>query len=394
LKQNINIKHIAYIPLMLEMICSLWREKSKTNQAFLSPMSMTELYNTLVEYFFKKYSIHKDDKWIKEIEGYMNNYFSDNSNLSANTEPNNNQVLHFPKMSNGAIYDNRFLIKSFLGRGGFADIYLVIDNYNNQEVLLKLFKYEGQSKSIKSYIEREAKFLKKIISVNGIVKILEVNWVANRRGLVILQEYIKGISLEDYLYKEDFLKENEAINITISLCETLEKLHNLGIIHADIKPSNILLIENTMKPILIDFGNAKYIGEKKEKNIIVSLPYTPPEMFDTSTLIDEKIDIYSLGVTLLEMLVGLNLKKDKPFYNSATMAVRKNEFKLNQLLNKERKEKKILEIQNNKLKIILRKTLKSSQNRYDSISELLYDLKFKVKKLSFFEQIRERVKRS
>ena len=149
-----------------------------------------------------------------------------------------------------------------------------------------------------------------------------------------------------------------------------------------------------MKTILIDFGNAKYIGEKKEKNIILSLPYTPPEMFDTSTLIDEKIDIYSLGVTLLEMLVGLNLKKDKPFYNSATMAVRKNEFKLNQLLNKERKEKKILEIQNNKLKIILRKTLKSSQNRYDSISELLYDLKFKVKKLSFFEQIRERVKRS
>jgi hypothetical protein len=93
------------------------------------------------------------------------------------------------------------------------------------------------------------------------------------------------------------------------------------------------------------------------------------------------------------MLVGLTLKEDKPFYNSVTMIGSRNKFKLNQFLNNEEKEKKILEIQNNKLKTILRKTLESPQNRYDSISELLYDLKFKVKKLSFFQQIKKKLKK-
>jgi predicted Ser/Thr protein kinase len=373
LKQNINIKHIAYIPLMLEMICSLWREKAKSNQSFLSPMTMTELYDALFEYILKKHSVHKDDTWIKDIEGYINNYFS------ANTEPNNTQVLHFPEMSNGAIYDNRFLIKASLGRGGFADVYLVTDKYNNyQEMILKLFKYKGQSASIKSYIKQEAKFLKKIVSIDGTAKILDVNWIGNREGLLILQEYIKGISLADYLHKENFLKEDDALTITISLCETLEKLHNIGIIHADIKPLNILLVENTMKPILIDFGNAKYIGEERKKeNISISLPYTPPEIFDTSVLIDEKIDIYSLGITLLEMLIGLNLNENKSYYDFKTMIIPpNNEFYKKQLLDEKEKEKKILEIQNNKLEVILKKTLASPKDRYDSISELLYDLKF------------------
>lgn len=206
------------------------------------------------------------------------------------------------------------------------------------------------------------------------VKIIEVTWVANRRGLIILQEYIKGISLEDYLYKKDFLQQNEAIEITISLCETLEKLHKLGIIHADIKPSNILLFENTMKPILIDFGNAKYIGERIEENISFSLPYAPPEIFWTDTLFDVKFDIYSLGVTLLELLVGFKLKKNKSFYNSETMMIRKDEFDFSKLLSTKEKEKKFLEIQNSQLRIILRKALDSPENRYSTISDLLDDL--------------------
>jgi len=74
LKQNINIKHIAYIPLMLEMICSLWREKAKANQSFLSPMTMTELYSEVIEYIFSEYSeINKTD-YIQEKEDEIFDY--------------------------------------------------------------------------------------------------------------------------------------------------------------------------------------------------------------------------------------------------------------------------------------------------------------------------------
>jgi len=70
LKQNINIKHIAYIPLMLEMICSLWREEAKSNQPFLSPMTMTELYSKVVDNMFSKYywSENRKDESVHEWE--------------------------------------------------------------------------------------------------------------------------------------------------------------------------------------------------------------------------------------------------------------------------------------------------------------------------------------
>ena len=74
LKQNINIKHIAYIPLMLEMICSLWREKAKTNQSFLSPMTMTELYREVIEYIFSEYSETNKTDYIQEKEEEIFDY--------------------------------------------------------------------------------------------------------------------------------------------------------------------------------------------------------------------------------------------------------------------------------------------------------------------------------
>ncbi|MCH9739605.1 MAG: NACHT domain-containing protein, partial [Epsilonproteobacteria bacterium] len=74
LKQNINIKHIAYIPLMLEMICSLWREKAKTNQSFLSPMTMTELYSEVIEYIFFEYSETNKTAYIQKKEDEIFDY--------------------------------------------------------------------------------------------------------------------------------------------------------------------------------------------------------------------------------------------------------------------------------------------------------------------------------
>ncbi|HFU74871.1 MAG TPA: NACHT domain-containing protein, partial [Arcobacter sp.] len=74
LKQNINIRHIAYIPLMLEMICSLWREKAKNNQSFLSPMTMTELYSEVIEYVFFEYSETNNTAYIQEREDEIFNY--------------------------------------------------------------------------------------------------------------------------------------------------------------------------------------------------------------------------------------------------------------------------------------------------------------------------------
>jgi len=74
LKQNINIKHIAYIPLMLEMICSLWREKAKSNQPFSSPMTMTELYSEVIEYIFFEYSETNNTAYIQEREDEIFDY--------------------------------------------------------------------------------------------------------------------------------------------------------------------------------------------------------------------------------------------------------------------------------------------------------------------------------
>ncbi len=74
LQQNINIEHIAYMPLMLEMICSLWREKAKSNQSFLSPMTMTELYGEVIEYIFFEYSETNNTAYIQDREDEIFDY--------------------------------------------------------------------------------------------------------------------------------------------------------------------------------------------------------------------------------------------------------------------------------------------------------------------------------
>jgi hypothetical protein len=111
LKQNINIRHIAYIPLMLEMICSLWREKDKKNKSFLSPMTMTELYKEVIEYIFFEYTETNNTSYIQEKEDEIFDYLG-----KIAFEGLKNQVIILDKM---IIKENKKFFVDYVLKTGF-----------------------------------------------------------------------------------------------------------------------------------------------------------------------------------------------------------------------------------------------------------------------------------
>ncbi len=203
---------------------------------------------------------------------------------------------------NGTFYLRRFKIKGFIGRGGFSHAYIAWDQSHDREVVIKLLpKKSKQPFYLNHFLKREEKIAQKLTGVDiyGLVKTLEV--IPGEEDLCIVQENIPGQSLYNRLEYKGILDSSEALTTIISISKTVEKLHNLNIIHCDIKPLNII-IRAPSDPVLIDLGASRFIGEHIDKNaIVLSAPYSPPELL-TGEPIDGRVDIFSLGMTLLHLL--------------------------------------------------------------------------------------------
>lgn len=206
------------------------------------------------------------------------------------------------KLLNGSRYLDRFIIRAFMSRGGFSDVYLAWDCVKDVQVAIKILSLAGATLEIKKFIHREIFVARKIHShIDGLVKTLEI--IITDEAVHLVQEPILGDSLYNRINANSIIDEIESITTAIKICKTLEIMHSIGIFHCDIKPMNIIIV-SPKNPIIVDLGTARFAGEKIEKDdIVISRPYSPNELLNGQP-IDGRVDVYSVGMTLLHMLTG------------------------------------------------------------------------------------------
>jgi serine/threonine-protein kinase len=203
----------------------------------------------------------------------------------------------------GKRLDGRYEIHEVIGVGGMAVVYRAYDIIDDRTVAVKILKdeFSGNAEFLRRF-RNESKAIA-VLSHPNIVKVFDVS--IGDRIQYIVEEYIDGITLKDYLDQQKQIKWKEAIHFTVQILRALQHAHGKGIVHRDIKPQNIMLLQDgTIK--VTDFGIARFSHNETRTmtdKAIGSVHYIAPEQA-RGDFTDEKTDIYSVGVMLYEMLTG------------------------------------------------------------------------------------------
>ncbi len=248
-------------------------------------------------------------------------------------------------------------IKSKIASGGMANIYLATDR-QGKKAAIKFLKEEIQDKEKISERFAQEGLLK--LDHPNIVKVNSIGTYNNTPYIVM--DYIEGKDLEDYIKKNGPLPLNIALNIFTQMLSALSYVHAKGIIHRDIKPKNILIDKKGVAK-LTDFGIAKslYSHIKTSTGGYLGAPaYSSPEQMDGKK-VDARSDIYSLGVTLYQMLTG-----SIPYSSSSIEIIIKEKF-LNQVIPIEKRRKNIPPYI---VSIINKSISKNPSNRFHSVEEI------------------------
>lgn len=201
----------------------------------------------------------------------------------------------------GMFIQNRYEIISRIGSGGMADVYKAKDHKLNRFVAVKVLKKEFRDDKV--FI---SKFRVEAQSAAGLAhsNIVNIYDVGEEAGIYyIVMELIEGITLKEYIKNKGHLSVREATSIALQISAGLEAAHNNGIIHRDVKPQNIM-ISTDGKVKVADFGIARAVTTNTANSAAMgSVHYSSPEQ-SRGGYSDEKSDIYSLGITMYEMLTG------------------------------------------------------------------------------------------
>ncbi len=266
-------------------------------------------------------------------------------------------------LKDGIIIGERYEIVSRVGSGGMADVYKAMDHKLNRMVAVKILKPEFRQDT--SFI---AKFRKEAQAAAGLAhpNIVNVYDVGEDRGLYyIVMELIEGITLKNYIMKKGKLSVKEATSIAIQVSLGLEAAHNQGIIHRDVKPQNII-ISTDGKVKLSDFGIAKATNSNTiTANVMGSVHYSSPEQV-RGGFSDAKSDIYSLGITMYEMVTGR-----VPFDGDTTVSIAIKHLQ-EEIIPPSRYTSDLPYAFE---QIILKCTQKDPDRRYADMGELIDDLK-------------------
>ena len=201
----------------------------------------------------------------------------------------------------GVVLGKRYEILGRIGSGGMADVYKGKDHKLNRYVAIKVLKSDYRTDEV--FIK---KFLSEAQAAAGLMhpNVVNVYDVGQDRGLYyMVMELVEGITLKDYIEKKGRLSAKETISISIQMVTGIQAAHNQHIIHRDIKPQNIIISKDG-KVKVTDFGIAKMADSTTvTTNAAGSVHYISPEQA-RGGYCDERSDIYSLGITLYEMLTG------------------------------------------------------------------------------------------
>lgn len=263
----------------------------------------------------------------------------------------------------GSFINNRYEVISRVGAGGMSDVYKAKDHKLNRNVAIKVLKKEfSNDKNFVSKFKVEAQSAASLIHPN----IVNVYDVGEEQGTYyIVMELIEGITLKNYIEKKGHLSTRETISIAIQIANGIECAHNNQIIHRDIKPQNIM-ISREGKVKVTDFGIARAASSNTiNGNAMGSVHYISPEQAG-GKYVDEKSDIYSLGITMYEMLTG-----KVPFDGESTVSIA-----LMHIQNQVPSVKELISnIPISMEKIVLKCTQNKAESRYPKISSLIVDLK-------------------
>ena len=281
------------------------------------------------------------------------------------------------------IVDERYKIKSLLGEGGMAVVYLAEDLITRKDVALKIIKEDTMKNPVNlTRFEREARAAASLNHQN-IVRVINIGTYDGRPYMV--NEFIKGQTLRDLLNVRGKFSVPEACDYMYQLCSAVLHAHQHGVIHRDIKPQNVYITQDsTIK--LGDFGIATFQNASRvtrSEVVVGSVHYLAPEISqgNQATI---KSDIYALGITFFELLTGKVPFDDE---SPVTVALKHIKDKMPSVRKFNPKVPACIE------KIINKACEKNPQNRYKSVYEMRKDIDRIIrdpsltKKKNFFQKL-------
>ncbi|NIM91173.1 MAG: protein kinase [Candidatus Aminicenantes bacterium] len=225
------------------------------------------------------------------------------------------ETLEAPKeeLTTGSTFAGRYQIIEELGKGGMGKVYKAVDKEIDGKVALKLIKPEiaADGKTIERF-RNELKTARDIAHKN----VCRMYHLAKHEGThYIVMEYVSGEDLKSFIRRSRQVTPGTAISIAKQVCEGLTEAHKLGTVHRDLKPQNIM-IDKDGNARIMDFGIARSLKEKgiTGAGVMIGTPeYMSPEQVEAKE-VDQRSDIYSLGVILYEMVTGrVPFEADTPF---------------------------------------------------------------------------------
>ena len=264
----------------------------------------------------------------------------------------------------GKKLDGRYEIRELIGVGGMANVYRCYDTVDAREVAIKILKDEFLNNE--DFIRRFKNESKAIAVLNhpNIVRVYDVSFGDMIQYIVM--EYIDGITLKEYIDMQGVLDWKETVHLTTQILKALQHAHENGIVHRDIKPHNIMLLQDgTIK--VTDFGIARFSSNATStmtEQAIGSVHYIAPEQARGEET-DGKTDIYSVGVMMYEMLTGT-----LPFDGDSAVSVA-----LMQLQAKAKRPREVNpDIPEGLEEITVKAMQKNPNDRYHSAVEMLSDI--------------------
>ena len=267
-------------------------------------------------------------------------------------------------LSSGQVINGRYEIIKLIGEGGMANVYLAFDPILKRNVAVKILR--GDLSNDEKFVKR---FKREAISASSLAhpNIVEIYDVGEENGnYFIVMEYVDGVTLKTLIKKRGKMILAEALDITKQVASGLECAHASYIIHRDIKPQNIMVLDDGLVKIT-DFGIAVASNSEsltQTNSVMGSVHYLPPEQANgTGSTI--RSDIYSLGIMMFEMLTGKVPFKGETAVEIAIKQLKEPLPSLSMYRD---------DIPQSVENIILKACAKNPENRYANVTEMLYDL--------------------
>ncbi len=279
----------------------------------------------------------------------------------------------------GTKIDDRYEIIRSIGEGGMANVYLAYDPCLNRKVAVKILR--GDLSADEKFVRR---FQREAVSASSLThpNIVEVYDVGEDHGkYFIVMEYVEGKTLKQLIKRRGSITLPEVVDIMLQLTSAIAKAHESYIIHRDIKPQNVIILEDGRVKVM-DFGIASQLGSNEltqTNSVMGTVYYLPPEQA-SGNVADVKSDIYSLGILMFELIAGrVPFKGDSP----VEVAIKHIKTPIPDLT------KIIPDLPNSVFNVILKACAKNPMNRYNSAIEMHNDLKTVLDEERFDEPLVE-----